>query len=110
MAEAGPSTPRRGTTSARSRMCKKLVLKGQASSKEANYTLFLKIQLPPVKQRLEEEHLLVADPDVELQEAIVHRLDASGAAPALSTSAATDELLGSADAPAASTDSSVLLA
>lgn len=89
MVEAGPSTPRRGTLSTRSRVCKKLVLKGQASSKGANYTVFLKIHLPSVGDRLEEELFLLADPDVELLEAIVHRLDASGAAPALSTSAAT---------------------
>ncbi|GAK65747.1 uncharacterized protein PAN0_010d3967 [Moesziomyces antarcticus] len=89
MVEAVPSTPRRGTTSTRSRICKKLVLKGQASSKGANYTLFLKIHLLSIQDRLEEELLLFADPDVELHEAIVHRLDASGAAPALSTSAAT---------------------
>mgnify|MGYP002140345172 CR=1 FL=1 len=70
MVEAGPSTPRRGTLSTRSRVCKKLVLKGQASSKGANYTVFLKIHLPSVGDRLEEELFLLADPDVELLEAI----------------------------------------
>lgn len=79
--EPRPSTP------SRLRICKKLVVKGHASSTGASYTLFLKVQLP-ISDR-EEEYTLMKDPNIELQDAIVHRLDASGAAPALSTSAAT---------------------
>ncbi|KAJ1026892.1 hypothetical protein NDA16_002186 [Ustilago loliicola] len=80
-----PGVP--GTPSAKARICKKLVIKGHASSSGASYTLFLKVQLPATEQ--EEIYDLLKDPAVELQDTIVHRLDASGAAPALSTSAAT---------------------
>lgn len=69
------------------RICKKLVVKGHASSSGATYTLFLKIQLPATERG--ETHVLIEDSVAELQEAIVHRLDASGAAPTLSASAAT---------------------
>ena len=80
-------TPGLSSGSARPRICKKLVIKGHASRSGASYTLFLKVQLPAIEQS--ETFTLLADPAVELQDAIVHRLDASGAAPALSTSAAT---------------------
>lgn len=80
-----PGAP--GTPSAKPRICKKLVIKGHATSTGASYTLFLKVQLPSTER--EESYLLLNDPTVELQDVIVHRLDASGAAPALSTSAAT---------------------
>lgn len=69
------------------RICKKLVVKGHASSSGATYTLFLKIQLPATERG--ETHVLIEDSAAELQEAIVHLLDASGAAPTLSASAAT---------------------
>ncbi|KAJ1581344.1 hypothetical protein NDA11_001425 [Ustilago hordei] len=80
-----PAVP--GTPSARPRICKKLVIKGHASSSGASYTLFVKVQLPFSEHEM--VYGLFKDPIVELQEAIVHRLDASGAAPALSASAAT---------------------
>ena len=80
-------TPGLSSGSARPRICKKLVIKGHASRSGASYTLFLKVQLPAIEQS--GTFTLLADPAVELQDAIVHRLDASGAAPALSTSAAT---------------------
>ncbi|TKY85490.1 hypothetical protein EX895_005652 [Sporisorium graminicola] len=75
------------SSSAMPRICKKLVVKGHAASSGASYTLFLKIQVPTTESN--ESYLLFTDPAVELQDAIIHRLDASGAAPALSTSAAT---------------------
>lgn len=71
----------------KTRICKKLVVKGHASSSGASYTLFLKVQV--LTCDLQRSYELLFDPAVHLQDAIVHRLDASGAAPALSTSAAT---------------------
>ncbi|SJX63235.1 uncharacterized protein SRS1_14059 [Sporisorium reilianum f. sp. reilianum] len=89
MSHSAPATPGSGSSSssARSRICKKLVIKGHASSSGASYTLFLKVQVPNTESN--ESYLLFADPAVELQDAILHRLDDAGAAPALSTSAAT---------------------
>lgn len=81
-----PGTTGSGS-SMNTRICKKLVVKGHASSSGATYTLFLKIQLPATERG--ETHVLIEDSAAELQEAIVHLLDASGAAPTLSASAAT---------------------
>lgn len=80
------TTLRPGSSPSGPRICKKLVLKGHASSTNATYTLFLKVQLPAGEQA--EKYILLSDPNTQLQDAVVHRLDASGAAPALSTSAA----------------------
>ncbi len=87
MSITAPMTPSLGGSPSRSRICKKLVLKGHASSSGASYTLFLKVQLPTSDR--EESFFLLSDPYLELQDAIVHRLDPHGTAPALSTSAAT---------------------
>ncbi|CDS01804.1 uncharacterized protein SPSC_06473 [Sporisorium scitamineum] len=86
---SSPPATRAGSSSfsTRTRICKKLVIKGHASSSGASYTLFSKIQVPTTETN--ETYLLFTDPHVELQDAIVHRLDTAGAAPALSTSAAT---------------------
>ncbi|SPO24528.1 uncharacterized protein UTRI_03797 [Ustilago trichophora] len=82
LATSGPSS-----YSSNPRICKKLVVKGHASRSGASYTLFLKVQLPASER--EQTYPLLRDSAIELQDAVVHKLDASGAAPALSTSAAT---------------------
>ncbi|SPO23676.1 uncharacterized protein UTRI_03797_B [Ustilago trichophora] len=82
-----PTTPGPGSSPSKLRICKKLVVKGHASSSGASYTLFLKVQLPASEH--DESYTLLTDPAVELQDAVVHKLDPSGAAPALSASAAT---------------------
>ncbi|KAJ9479463.1 hypothetical protein PHBOTO_002959 [Pseudozyma hubeiensis] len=82
-----PATPSSASSASKSRICKKLVVKGHASSSASTYTLYLKVHLPTSHKN--EEHVLLAHGGVELHDAIVHRLDESGAAPALSTSAAT---------------------
>lgn len=87
MSAARPSAEASSSSASNPRICKKLVVKGHATSSGASYTLFLKLQLPASDRS--QEHVLIVDPNVELQEATIHRLDASGAAPALSASAAT---------------------
>lgn len=87
MSMPGRDTSGSSSSPAKTRICKKLVIKGHASSSGASYTLFLKVQVPRTSHQ--ELHELLQDPHIKLQDAIVHRLNASGAAPALSTSAAT---------------------
>ncbi|SNX87282.1 uncharacterized protein MEPE_05992 [Melanopsichium pennsylvanicum] len=87
MLRSGAATPSPSIPFSKSRICKKLVVKGHACSYGASYTLFLRVQLP--SRDRQETHTLIADAQVELQDAVVHCLDSSGAAPALSTSAAT---------------------
>ncbi len=87
MSSAARDAAGSSSSPSKTRLCKKLVVKGHASSSGASYTLFLKVQVPTCDSQRSYE--LLADPAVHLQDAIVHRLDASGAAPALSTSAAT---------------------
>lgn len=81
------ATLRPSASPIKSRICKKLVLQGHASSSGASYTLFLKVQVPATSQV--QVYELLHDPHIQLHDHIVHPLDASGAAPALSTSAAT---------------------
>ncbi|EPQ27371.1 uncharacterized protein PFL1_04910 [Pseudozyma flocculosa PF-1] len=68
------------------RICKKLVLKGHASSSGASYTLYLKVEVPSSQKP--HTYPLLPDHEVRLKDAAVHPLDAAGAAPALSESAA----------------------
>ncbi|GAC97591.1 hypothetical protein PHSY_005177 [Pseudozyma hubeiensis SY62] len=86
-ASALPATPSSASSPSKARICKKLVVKGHASNSASTYTLYLKVHLPTSHKK--EGYVLLAHGGVELHDAIVHRLDESGAAPALSTSAAT---------------------
>ncbi|PWZ03862.1 hypothetical protein BCV70DRAFT_198047 [Testicularia cyperi] len=75
------------TSPTKSRICKKLVLKGQAGAHGASYTLYLRAELPS-HDTPSASYPLITETGIELEDALVHRLDASGAAPALSASAA----------------------
>lgn len=82
---AGRSSLGSASASGRSRVCKKLVLKGQASSQGASYVLYLKLDLTSTYP--DEVVSLITESGVELQEAHVFRLDTAGSVPALSSTA-----------------------
>ncbi|KAN0065643.1 hypothetical protein ACQY0O_000773 [Thecaphora frezii] len=68
------------------RICTKLVLQAHATDRGASYTLYLKLQLPHSSKP--ETYPLLPDHALRLKDSVVHPLDAAGAAPALSESAA----------------------